>query len=147
MRARNWKQAADDFFRAWEKGNHPIDLLRWAESLLHQRNSSADAERQVAEGLDLRYFEGNDELRHLAAFLRWLATHREVDAAKVLHSYSVTPVHSSVIMDDERTLAVLACAKPEYAECRVYRILTQPKQSEAEEELRRLLSQLTSTGD
>jgi hypothetical protein len=44
-----------------------------------------------------------------------------------------------MIVDDNRRLADLACAKPDYAECRVYDILTQPKQSIAEDELRRLL--------
>jgi serine/threonine protein kinase len=137
MLARRFQQAARDFEAAWQQGSHPADLLNWAESLLHQRDSGIEVARPIAAGLDLRYFDA--ELRHLAAFLRWLATHDPADAAHILRFYSDSPVHASVLVDDESTLAALVCQRPEHAECRVHGILSRPKQPGSEEELRRLL--------
>jgi serine/threonine protein kinase len=139
MMAHDWVRAAEDFQGAWTRGSHPADLLNWAESLLHQRERRPDVAVQIAAALDLRYFEGEDELRHLAAFLRWLATHGDADAASMLQLYGDSPVHASVLVDDERTLASLVCKEPQHIECRVYEILARPRQPESAQELRRLL--------
>jgi hypothetical protein len=139
MLAGLWEQAAHDFDAAWKHGNHPVDLLNWAESLLHQRDSALDVATPIAAALDLRYFDADPELRHLAAFLRWLAKHDQADAASLLRLYGDSPAHASVLVDDARTLASLVCARPEHVECRAYQILTQPKQPGSEDALRRVL--------
>jgi hypothetical protein len=139
MLAGLWKQAEHDFDAAWKHGNHPVDLLNWAESLLHQRDSGLDVATPIAAALDLRYFDADAELRHLAAFLRWLATRDQADAASLLRLYGDSPVHASVLVDDAHTLASLVCARPEHVECRAYHILTQPKQPGSVDALRLVL--------
>jgi hypothetical protein len=139
MRARDWEQATRDLDAAWKQGNHPIDLLRWAESLLHQRHTGIDVAAPISAALDLRYFDGEETLRHRAAFLRWLATHDPADAATLLRLHDAIPAGASVAVDDARALATLACTDPMSIECRAYEILTRPKQPGAATALQGLL--------
>ncbi len=139
MLARRWSQATRDFDAAWKQGNHPLDLLRWAESLLHQRDSRAGVAPLIAAALDLGYFHHDVALRRRAAFVRWLATRDLADAATLLSLHGDSPADASVLDDHERTLAPLVCADPAHVECRVYDLLTQPKQPGSTTELRALL--------
>jgi serine/threonine protein kinase len=139
MQARRWSQATRDFDAAWKQGDHPLDLLHWAESLLHQRDSRADVAPLIAAALDLGYFHHDPALRHRAAFVRWLATHDRADAATLLHIHGDSPDNASVLGEDTRPLAALACADPTHVECRVYEMLAQPKQPGSTTELQILL--------
>jgi hypothetical protein len=139
MLAGRWSQATRDFDAAWKQGNHPLDLLHWAESLLHQRDSRSGVAPLIGAALDLAYFHHDAALRRRAAFVRWLATRDLADAATLLSLHGDIPANASVLDDDERTLAALVCADPAHIECRVYEILAQPRQPISAAGLRALL--------
>ncbi|HWN67500.1 MAG TPA: hypothetical protein VNM90_07655, partial [Haliangium sp.] len=138
MLAQRWREAEQDFGDAWRLGGDPIDLLNWAEALLHQRHQRDDVGAIIGNSLDLRHFDG--KYRVLAAFLRFLATRATDDGAQLLELYAALPLHGSALIDDGETIQLLTCRdNPQAFACQAYELLRQPKGQDSIEALRRLL--------